>query len=160
MAVIIGNPDGTSNAQIGDVVVTGGGVYEKTATGSRLVATLKDFLGKDKTTSYAEVGQAYQSYMSAVSAGAAYGGSASANRATQTAAQRAADTAAAKNSLAAAEDQNGIAVTGISGYDPGNYVASGGSSAASSTGSNIVGYVILFLVGVAVLDRFMNKGAK
>lgn len=65
MAIIKVNPDGSSNAKVGDWVVTGGGVFEKTATGSVQVKNaageniLKDLIGASTTKSSAVVDAAY-----------------------------------------------------------------------------------------------------
>ncbi len=136
MAYILANPDGTSNAKTGDRVVTGGGIYEKLASGaSRLVEKLDTATGTTK--SYAEVMAAYVRKVS--------GGS-------------------TNNSTVDTTKQPDIPVntTGSDstlftpGYDPTDYANY--STTSTSGFGNIMGYIVLGLVGIALLDRFMNGG--
>lgn len=135
MAYVLVNPDGTSKANIGDFVITGGGIFEKTESGSRFVSGLEGLIGKAKTGSYGDVVAAYSKVAT--------------TKATPSELPTTPEVA-----TPVSVDENGLVDVSVSGYDPSDYsVASSGSGL-----SNIVGYVVLFLVGVALLDRFINRG--
>jgi len=136
MAYVLVNKDGTSDAKVGDLVVTGGGIYEKTAAGSKFISGLDVVIDKAKSGSYGDVLSAFSllSNKGAVS-----------------------DTpvAAVETVTPTSVDDNGIVSVAVDGYDPNDYAVATSSSSAGI--SNIVGYVVLGLVGIALLDRFMNK---
>lgn len=143
MAYVLVNPDGTSNAKPGDKVVTGGGIYEKLADGtSRLVEKLP---GIGTTKNYSDVVSAF-SKLASGSGGAANNISRDDLKTTQ-------QPDLTVDSVGA----NGELKVSVAGYDPGDY-----NTAYKTTGgpnlSTVMGYVVLGLVGVALLDRFMNGG--
>ena len=129
-------PDGSSDAKAGDLVVTGGGIFEKLADGSsRFVESLDNYIGKSKSGSYSDVAKAYQKYT------------------------KGSDKAASKLVDDAVSAVTGDTVTG----DPETFedyysIGSSGSLSSSGTisGSTIVGYIIVALVGVVVLDRLIG----
>lgn len=138
MAIVLVNKDGTSNAKVGDYVVTGGGVYQKTATGSIRVMGLDTPTGSSKD--YNDVVSKFASLVS--------GSGSSGNEKTTS------NETVKINSI----DDNGIVT--VAGYDPTDYSTAYKTTSSSSGISNILGYVILGLVGIALLDRFMNGGGK
>ncbi|MBR0596594.1 hypothetical protein [Sinanaerobacter chloroacetimidivorans] len=134
MAIVLVNKDGTSNAKVGDYVVTGGGVYQKTATGSIRAMGLDTPTGSSKD--YNDVVSKFASLVS--------GSGSSGNEKTTS------NETVKINSV----DDNGIVT--VAGYDPTDYSTAYKTTSSSSGISNILGYVILGLVGIALLDRFMN----
>jgi len=157
MAILTVNKDGTSNAKAGDYVVTGGGIFRKNADGSSTkVSTLKDYIGKDTTKNYSDLSNiassfaAHQSVIGGVSASVSSSSTKNVAKDTQKAAKE--DTYTPTS-----VDDNGI-MSGIVGFTPVDY--STGSTASSDGINKVVGYIVLGLVGLAVLDRFVNKGAK
>jgi len=143
MAYVLANPDGTSNAKVGDIVVTGGGLYEKTESGGKYVGALTDSVAK--TSSYDALKQIYNANYS----GGGNGGSSAA--ATASASVLNPGTSYTE-SYKPTVDTNGI--YDIYGYDPNTYAAAYSSSAStSSTLNTIFGYVIVGLVGLVILNR-------
>lgn len=133
MAWLIANPDGTSNAKVGDRVVTGGGIFEKLADGtSKLIDALPT--GSGKTSSYSEVQRIYANIVN--STGGSGGGS---------------QDLPLINPEVVDTSWNYDSFTGV-GDD---YDFTSGSSSLNM--SNIIGYGIVFLVGIVVLDKFMGK---
>lgn len=129
MAWLIANPDGSSNAKIGDKVVTGGGIYEKLADGtSKLVDALPTATGKTK--SYAEVKKFYDNIVNATGGGGK-------------------DTKVVEDVIIEDTEWNNDTFTSDTDYD---YELNGSSLAVG----NIVGYAIVALVGIVVLDRIMK----
>ena len=141
MNILMANKDGSSSAKVGDYVITGGGIYEKTATGSRFVESLKSYIGSDKTSSYEVVRGIYNNVVGNYSKSAPVTAEKIDDNGIVTVAP-VADPAASVNSAA---------------YDPAAYVSTGGSGLS---GSEIAGYVIIGLVGLAVLDRFVGGSGK
>ena len=130
MALLIANPDGTSNAKVGDRVVTGGGIFEKLADGtSKLIDSLPT--GSGKTNSYAEVQRIYANIVNAT------GGSGSNQGPLISPVVE--DTSWNYDDFTTGDDYN----------------FSSGSSSLNM--SNIIGYGIVALVGIVVLDKFMGK---
>lgn len=130
MAYILANPDGTSNAKAGDKVFTGGGIYEKLASGaSRLIEKLDTATGTTK--SYAEVMAAYVRKVSN---------------------SREEPVNPSQTSTLDTTGNSGTLFT--PGYDPTAYTNYGTTNTAGF--SSIMGYVVLGLVGIALLDRFVN----
>lgn len=141
MAYVLVNPDGTSNAKPGDKVVTGGGVYEKLKDGtSRLVESLP-IIGK--TSNYNDVVSAY---------GELVRKSGGLKQDVKTTIQ--------PDLTVDSVGDNGEFKVSVAGYDPKLYDTGYKTTASSSGPSNILGYVVLGLIGVALLDRFMNGGGK
>ncbi len=141
MAFILQGKNGTNNAQIGDFVVTGGGVFQKTENGSVKISDLKG----GNTGSYADLVSKFSKHYSD-SAGISGSG------------RNIADsnilnpTPSPEIDYDLGVDNNGIAMLG---YDPNQYVAAySSSSSTSSTLNTIFGYVIVGLVGLVVLNRF------
>lgn len=145
MAILMVNKDGTSSAKVGDYVVTGGGVYQKTATGSIRVMGLDTPTGSSKNMS--DVVSTFNRLT---------GGSSGSQSSTPVTTKTPSYTqpSVSVDSI----DDNGIAKVTVAGYDPTDYsVYSGGSSSSSGVNiSSIMGYIVLGLVGIALLDRFMN----
>lgn len=135
-----------AETQVGDLVITGGGIYEKTSTGSRFVSSLKDYIGADKTTSRRVVEDLYK---------------------TVTGVKGFEPIGMPKNTTPATVDANGIVTVtppattpaaDSAAYDPSAYMSQGSGSGLS--GSKIAGYAIIGLVGLAVLDRFVGGSGK
>jgi hypothetical protein len=136
MAYVLVDPSGKSNATVGDIVVTGGGLYEKLKDGtSKLVGGLPNI---GKTKNYSDVVDVFSKLAS--------------DGTTQ---DNLRETVQPDYTVKSVDD-NGIATVEVLGYDPTDYT---GYSAGSSTDiSTVLGYIVLGLVGVALLDRFMNGG--
>lgn len=136
MAYVLVNPDGTSNAMPGDRVVTGGGIYEKLADGtSRLIDSLPTTTGK--TGSYDEVKKIFSTIVNATGGG---GGK--------------------TDPVIKEQFEQGIIIEDTEwNNDDFGYNSSGDYSLDSSSLNvkNIVGYVIVALVGIVVLDKLMGK---
>lgn len=144
MAVLVANKDGKSNAKAGDIVVTGGGIYEKNADGtSTLVESLKDFIGTAKTKDYNILNTIAESYK-------AREGSKSATVQTETVQTTEEPTVITKPVTEQSDLLSGVQFT------PLDYSDSSGTG-SSEGASKILGYVVLGLVGIAVLDRFINR---
>ena len=158
MAVIVVNPDGSSNAKAGDTVITGGGIYRKNDDGtSTKIEGLSSFIGKNTTGDYSQLSKIAQSYAARESS---RGGSSSNSYVDYGTSSGKEITAASNDTyVAQAVDQNGIiSGTTIQGFTPVNY--SSGSASSSSGINKIVGYIVLGLVGLAILDRFVSGGGK
>lgn len=155
MAILTAKPDGTSDAKAGDIVVTGGGIFRKNADGSSTkLSTLKDYIGKDTTKNYSDlkgVAQSFQAHQSVI--GGVSGTVSNSSGKTAAAAKPAKEDKYTPTSV----DDNGI-MSGIVGFTPVDY--STGSTASSDGINKVVGYIVLGLVGLAVLDRFVNKGGR
>ena len=156
MAILTAKPDGTSNAKAGDIVVTGGGIFRKNADGSSTkISTLKDYIGKDTTKNYSDLKGVAQSFQVHQSVIGGVSGTVSSNSSSKTAA--AVKPAKEDKYTPTSVDDNGI-MSGIVGFNPVDY--STGSSASSSGVNKVVGYIVLGLIGLAVLDRFLNGRTK
>lgn len=153
MAIFTVGSDGKApaGAQPGDQIVTGGGIYEIGPDGSgNKIADLSGLIGKATTGSSVDVARAAQILrgQSAGSSGGAMTGGVSAAAVV--------GSAQPETGFVGNIDVNGIGE--ITDYNPADY---GGSSATTSASwGNVIGYIVLALVGIAVLDRFMNKGRK
>ena len=136
MAYVLVNPDGTSNAKVGDKVVTGGGIYEKLADGtSKLIDSLPTTTGK--TGSYDEVKKIFSNIVNATGGG---GGK--------------------TDPVIKEQVEQGIIIEDTEwNNDDFGHNSSGDYSLDSSSLNvkNIVGYVIVALVGFVVLDKLMGK---
>lgn len=154
--ILTANPDGSSNAKAGDVVVTGGGIFQKNADGSSTkLSSLKDYIGKDTTKNYNDLKGIAQSF--AAHQGVIGGISGTVSKSSGKTAAATKPTKEDKYTPTSV-DENGI-MSGIVGFTPVDYSAS--STAASSAGVNkVVGYVVLGLVGLVILDRLLDRGAK
>ncbi len=148
MAYILANKDGTSNAKIGDVVVTGGGLYEKTATGSVYRGAVEGLAG-GKTKSYSDLKDAYAKNYGGWIGGGSSGSSGGTNTGSTGGTENA--PTAPPTDYTTDFDVNGIGY--INGFDPNTY--STGSGGGSSSLSNFFGYVVLGLIGLVILDRIM-----
>lgn len=160
MAILKANKDGTSNAKPGDIVITGGGVFQKNADGtSTRLETLKDFIGVDKTKDYGILDTIVQSYKDRESLHGNANVIDTANDAIDNMQQSVIPEvgSAGEQIYNATVDANGI--VDISGYNPQNY-ASYESGSGDGTGEKILGIAVLALVGIAILDRWMNKPYK
>lgn len=144
------NKDGTSNAKAGDYVVTGGGIFRKEADGSSTkVSSLKDYIGKDTTKNYNDLKGVAQSFaahqgVGGISGTVSSGKTAAASKPTKE-----------EKYTPTMVDDNGI-MSGIVGFTPVDY--STGSAASSAGANKVVGYVVLGLVGLVVLDRLLDRG--
>lgn len=135
MAYVLVNPDGTSNAMPGDRVVTGGGIYEKLADGtSKLIDSLPTTTGK--TGSYDVVKSVFNSIVNATGGGAG------------------------KNDPVIKEQvEQGIIIEDTEwNNDDFGYNSSGDYSLDSSSLNvkNIVGYAIVALVGIVIIDKLLG----
>lgn len=150
MAILMSNPDGTSNAKVGDYVVTGGGIYYKDTSGSIKVSDLSDYIGKAVTGSKLDVAKAYQSVINS----GKYGANASVNTIVVNKTEE-----TTKPTVFDTEENYDDFTSGIT-YDPQAAVSGNipnyNSSTSSTTLTNVVGYAIVGLVLVAVLDRLMK----
>lgn len=154
--ILTANPDGTSDAKVGDYVVTAGGIVQKTADGKNpIVATLKDYIGKDTTKNYSDLKGVAQSF--AAHQGVIGGISGTVSSRSGSSGKTAAATKPTKQDKYTPTniDDNGI-MSGIVGFAPVDY--SSGSAASSAGVNKVVGYVVLGLVGLAVLDRLLDRG--
>ena len=144
MALLLVNKDGTSNAQPGDLVVTGGGIFEKLANGTSV--KVSDLPGGN-TGSYDAVKSAFNKLTNDM-----LGFSQMQELQQQT--QQKIEAEQQK------PDENGIVYLG---FDPTQYMNYADAGAASESGSkfeNVVGWAIVGLIGIALLDRFINKESK
>lgn len=150
MAILLVDPKTgrADNAKPGDYVVTGGGIYQKTETGSVWVGGIDTPTGTSK--SFSDVVATYNRLIS--------GGGGS----TKKEEKAAVTTKQLQDDLEiTGVDDNGI--LSVSGYDPTIFpvyipMDSSGGNAASVDFGNIAGYVILGLVGIALLDRIIGGG--
>ena len=155
MTIIVANKDGSSNAAPGDVVVTGGGIYQKNTDGSSTkLSGLKDYIGTEKTGDYNVLQTVAQSFAARQSVQGGRSDAVVNNVATN------AQTAPVQPDYwqATGADENGL-VSGVV-FSPVDYSSSSGSSASSSGLNKIMGYVIVGLVGLAILDRFVGGGKR
>jgi len=145
MAFLKANPDGTSSAQIGDFVVTGGGVFQKTSNGSIPVTNangdniLKDLVGVATTKSSALVDAAFNM----LSTGNAGSGS-----------------PAPKTNVIDEVLTTTQVFDSASNYDSfttPDYTSSG-SGGSSFSFTKIFGYAIVGLVLIVVMDKFIGGG--
>lgn len=147
------NKDGSSNAKAGDYVVTGGGIFRKEADGSSTkVSSLKDYIGKDTTKNYNDLKGVAQSFAAHQSVIGGVSGTVSKSSGKTAAATK--PTKEEKYTPTMVDD-NGI-MSGIVGFTPVDY--STGSAASSAGANKVVGYVVLGLVGLVVLDRLLDRG--
>lgn len=147
MAIVLVNKDGSSNAKVGDYVVTGGGVYKKTATGSVRTGDLDTSTGS--SGNFSDVVAKFNSLVS--------GGGGSNN---ETKTKTTTDGTKKETVTVDSVDDNGIATVTVAGYDPADYSTSYKTTSSSSGIGTILGYAVLGLVGIALLDRFMNGKEK
>ena len=135
MAYVLVNPDGTSNALPGDKVVTGGGIYEKLADGtSKLIDSLPTTTGK--TGSYDVVKSVFNSIVNATGGG---GGK--------------------TDPVIKEQVEQGIIIEDTEwNNDDFGYSSSGDYSLDSSSLNvkNIVGYAIVALVGIVIIDKLLG----
>ena len=152
MAVLVANPDGTSNAQAGDYVVTGGGIFRKNEDGSSTkIESLSSYIGTEKTKDYSKLSTIANSFV------AKNGVTGGINTDTKIESQAATAPAQSEKYIAQSVDDNGI-LSGVV-FTPIDY--SDTSDTGSSAGaSKILGYVVVGLVSIALLDRFMNGSSK
>lgn len=140
MALIIANKDWTSNAKPGDTVVTGGGLYVKQADGtSKFLSPLP--IAGGKTGSYDVVQSVFSSLNKNIGIDKTV---------------KAIVPVAADQPQVVDTNWNYDSFTG-SEYDPSDYAA---PSSSGVSGSTIAGYIIVGLVGLAVLDRFIGGSPK
>lgn len=149
MAYILANKDGTSNAKVGDVVVTGGGLYEKTATGSKYIGGLTSAV--KKTSDYNELSKIYQdNYGGWIGSGS--GSSGGTNPPTPQ------PDAAPETPTPAPEvedvtfDANGIGY--LNGFDMSYYPT---YPTGSGSLKNFFGYILLGLIALVILERLVDK---
>jgi len=151
MAIYTVGSDGKAPAGAlpGDQIVTGGGIYEIGPDGSgNKIADLSGLIGKATTGSSVDVARAAQILRG-------QNGNSSASMVSGTAPAAVVGSAKPETGYISDVDINGIGE--ISDYNPGDYAS---STASSTAWGNVVGYIVLALIGIALLDRFMNKGKK
>lgn len=160
MAIWQVGADGKAPAGVapGDQIVTGGGVYEVGPDGrGTKVSDLSALTSSGvKTTGSAAVVAEAAARLRNIVSGAGSGAAAAPTVAPQI------ETApAGVDGLGIlGTDVNGLvytAPTSTPGYDPGDYRP---TSTSSTSWGNILGYVILGLIGIAVLDRFIGGKRK
>ncbi len=157
MAILLPNKDGTSAAKVGDIVVTGGGIFEKTASGSVRRTDLETTSGySGGVGDYRTLSNTvYNTVRAAITNSG--GGSSTPDPEKATAP---APTPAPEN---VTFDANGIGYIdtnmfgGFNNYNPNTYATNTGGS--SDGLKNALGYVALGLVGLAILDKIVG-GAK
>lgn len=163
MAILLPNKDGTSSANVGDIVVTGGGIYEKTANGSVRRTDLEAQSGYSGGVGdyHTLSNTVYNTVRAALSNGSSSGGSGGNN---QSIGGDTMPTPAPAVDLDTSTDVNGIVSFddfenfGAYGYDP-NYFATN----TSGTGAGVktaLGYVAVGLVGLVILDRLVSGGGR
>ena len=164
MAYYIVNDNGKapSSAKVGDIIVTGGGLYEKTATGSVRRQDLEDSTGYSTTGSYKSVVDTYNR-ITGKSSGGSSGSTTTTNDptpgpagTTNVTTETIPDSAGGTN-LNVGYDVNGIG--NITGFNPNSYGTSSGgiSTDTSNTVKNVLGYLILGIIGLVLLDRALGK---
>jgi hypothetical protein len=142
MAILLANKDGTSNAKPGDVVVTGGGIFRKNEDGtSTKVQALPTYGGK--TSDYNIVTNIWREM-------------------TGTGGDYMPTNAAPKTQSPIDQVLNDTQVfDSVTNYD--SFTTPGSGSSALYTGqkinfSNIMGYIIVGLVLLVVLDKLIGGG--
>jgi len=147
MAYVLVNKDGTSNAKVGDYVVTGGGVYQKTESGSVKVDSLPTPTGK--TTDYSVVQSVYNQIVNAT------GQKSSQSNTPQKTTSGGGELIPVITPKAV--DVNGI--VSVDSYDPYDYGYADDYYSRAPTGiGKVIGYAVLGLIGLVVLDRVMMGG--
>lgn len=154
--ILTANPDGSSNAKAGDVVVTGGGIFQKNADGSSTkLSSLKDYIGKDTTKNYNDLKGVAQSFAAHQGVIGGISGTVSSGSGSSGKTAAASKPTKEEKYTPTMVDDNGI-MSGIVGFTPVDY--STGSAASSAGANKVVGYVVLGLVGLVVLDRLLDRG--
>jgi hypothetical protein len=136
MAYVLVNKDGTNNAKVGDIVVTGGGLFEKTASGiSKRVGDL--YTSNGRSGNYADVVDAFNKLTG------------SSNQTTKT------------TTTTTTKDGTTEIYDSAENYDsytlPLSYDYSSGSYDTSGTLSKVIGYAIVGLVLLVVADKLIGK---
>lgn len=145
MAVLIANKDGTSNAKAGDIVITGGGIFKKKADGtSEFINPLPTSTGK--TSDYNVLTGIYNQMSGKGSSAAAPATPVVTQPVTNPIDQVLGDT---------------TVFDSYTNYD--SFTTPGTGSSALYSGqkinfSNIMGYVIVGLVLLVVLDKLIGGG--
>ena len=169
------NKDGTSDAQVGDIVVTGGGIYEKTANGSVRRTDLESQSGysggvgdyqKLTTTVYNSVKNALSGNSSGGGGGSTiinktgtpdydpHVGPAPGEAGTSGATDPTPQTSESWNIT---YDVNGIGSLDDFGFNPNNYATPGaGSTGDGEAVKTFFGYVLLAITALVVVDRLMK----
>lgn len=152
----------SSDAKVGDIVVTGGGIWEKTSSGSVRRTDLEASTGySGKVGNYNTL--ATEVFGKVKSSLEKTGYSPVTNRDTTPAPVKTTDPAPGTTTDAPDSsdnydvnyDLNGIGY--ISGFDPGMYATSTASGGSGTEGAKtILGYVVLALIGLVILDRFIG----
>lgn len=152
MAIIMVNKDGTSNAKPGDYVVTGGGVYKKTESGSIRV------MGLDTPTGSSSKMSDVVSTFNRLTSGSGSGSGSSSGGSGSTSTTKSTST----GSTPATTDGTTDIYDSAENYDnytlPLSYDYSNPSYDTSGTLSKVVGYAVVGLVLLVVADRLMNGG--
>lgn len=158
MAILLPNKDGTSAANVGDIVVTGGGIFEKTANGSVRRADLEAQTGySGGVGDYRTLANTvYNTVRASIeSSGRSSGGN---NQSNGGGTMPPPDPV---REIETSTDVNGIVTFddfGFTGFDP-NYYATN----TSGTGTGVktaLGYVAVGLVGLVILDRIVSGGGR
>lgn len=151
MALIIANRDGTSNAKPGDTVVTGGGLYVKKEDGTSQFLSPLPVAG-GKTGSYDVVKSVFNSLnVNIGTKGGSLGALTKDGKVLPGTGFKYEDQTVVEDT-----NWNYDSFTG-SEYDPSDYAA---PSSSGVSGSSIAGYIIVGLVGLAVLDRFVGGSSQ
>ena len=146
--IVDANNKAPSSAKSGDIVVTGGGIWEKTDGASVRRQDLEEKYGYTTTGSYQKVVDTYNRITGQSSGGSSGGGGGSTKTTTTT------TTTAPDPEIDTSTDVNGIWYLG--GYDfPGapTYSSTGDANAVK----NFFGYILLGLIALVILDRAIGK---
>lgn len=157
-----------ASAKVGDLIVTGGGIYRMTANGgvrdeeAEKASGYSGGVGNYNTLA-TEIYNKVRTSLS--SSGGKSGGSSGGTSDTPTPTPNVdASNSQQPQDINVNYDVNGIGyldgVDGIEGYNPYDYVNYSPSGSSSETISNFFGYVLLGLVGLVILDRIVAGGGK
>lgn len=159
------NDKAPASAKVGDLIVTGGGIFKMTENGGVRDTEAEKASGYfggvgNYNTLATEVYNKVRTSLSSGRSGGSSGGSSGGTSDTPTPTPNVdASNSQQPQDINVNYDVNGIGyldgVDGIEGYNPYDYVnySSGGSS---ETISNFFGYVLLGLVGLVILDRIVG----
>jgi len=145
------NTDGHRNAQIGDRIVTGGGVYQVTANGGVRVDSLPTATGR--TTSQAQLTSIFNNIVTN-SATARGGAVAQANNFAAGGASRPGGSGGGGGAVALPN----APLVNVPGFEPNEFLVSGGGSVNASAAGNVIGFVVLGLFGLLTLNIIVGGG--
>lgn len=155
MAIVLVNKDGTSNAKAGDYVVTGGGVYYK----NPVTGNTDRVSGLDTSTgSSGNFNDVISKFNSLINNSSSNSSSSSSNTSTNTSAGSVVSNTGSKGVVELAPDPLFNPNEYMTGGNTYYGTASGTTNSTATSGLNkIIGYAVVGLVGIALLDKFMNS---